>query len=287
MKRREFLQYSALAASSAIVPSQLFADKTTPIGIQLWSVRDAMAKDAKGTLAQLSKQGYKYVEGFGFNNGKWFGLTPSEMKKTLSGLGMSMRSNHLMITTKDFANKTLSDDFKKGVDAAVEVGQQYVICPYMADEDRNKESVKVLCEAFNKAGELCKNKGLQFGYHNHAFEFQTRMNDETMYRYILDNTDPKLVVMEMDLCWAVRGKYNPVDWFRLYPGRFHAVHMKDLASQEKDGSCIIGEGVVNFKEIIANQKLGGIKLFIVELEDYKKTSVEDVAVCYTNLRKIL
>ena len=287
MKRREFLQYSALAASSAIVPSQLFADKTTPIGIQLWSVRDAMAKDAKGTLAQLSKQGYKYVEGFGFGNGKWFGLTPSEMKKTLSGLGMSMRSNHLMITTKDFANKTLSDDFKKGVDAAVEVGQQYVICPYMTDEDRNKESVKVLCETFNKAGELCKSKGLQFGYHNHAFEFQTRMNDETMYRYILDNTDPKLVVMEMDLCWAVRGKYNPVDWFKLYPGRFHAVHMKDLASQEKDGSCIIGEGVVNFKEIIANQKLGGIKLFIVELEDYKKTSVEDVAVCYTNLRKIL
>jgi sugar phosphate isomerase/epimerase len=287
MKRREFLQYSALAASAAIVPSQLFADKTTPIGIQLWSVRDAMAKDAKSTLAQLSKQGYKYVEGFGFNDGKWFGMTPSEMKKTLSGLGMSMRSNHLMLTTKDFTNKTLSDDFKKGIDAAVEVGQQYVICPYMADPDRNKESVKVLCEAFNKAGELCKSKGLQFGYHNHAFEFQTRFEDETMYRYILDNTDPKLVVMEMDLCWAVRGKYNPIDWFRLYPGRFHAVHMKDLASQEKDGSCIIGEGVVNFKEIIANQKLGGIKLFIVELENYKNTSVEDVAVCYTNLRKIL
>jgi sugar phosphate isomerase/epimerase len=287
MKRREFLQYSALAASAAILPSQLFADKTTPIGIQLWSVRDAMAKDAKSTLAQLSKQGYKYVEGFGFNDGKWFGMTPSEMKKTLSGLGMSMRSNHLMLTTKDFTNKTLSDDFKKGIDAAVEVGQQYVICPYMADPDRNKESVKVLCEAFNKAGELCKSKGLQFGYHNHAFEFQTRFEDETMYRYILDNTDPKLVVMEMDLCWAVRGKYNPIDWFRLYPGRFHAVHMKDLASQEKDGSCIIGEGVVNFKEIIANQKLGGIKLFIVELENYKNTSVEDVAVCYTNLRKIL
>ncbi len=287
MKRREFLKSSAaMAASTALLPS-LFADKTTPIGIQLWSVRDAMAKDAVGTLTQLSKQGYKYVEGFGFADGKWFGLTPSEMKKTLGGLGMSMKSNHLMITTKDYANKTLSDDFKKGVDAAIEVGQKYVICPYMADSDRNKESVKVLCEAFNKAGELCKSKGLQFGYHNHAFEFQTRLDDETMYRYILDNTDPKLVVMEMDLCWAVRGKYNPVDWFRLYPGRFHAVHMKDLASQDKDGSCIIGEGVVNFKEIIANQKLGGIKLFIVELEDYKKTSVEDVAVCYKNLRKIL
>ena len=63
--------------------------------------------------------------------------------------------------------------------------------------------------------------------------------------------------------------------------------MKDLATQAKDGSCIIGDGVVNFKEIIANQKLAGFKMWIVELEDYVKTSVEDVAVCYKNLRKIL
>lgn len=288
MKRRDFIQYSAtLAASAALMPSSLFADRTTPIGIQLWSVRDAMAKDAKGTLAQLSKQGYKYVEGFGFNNGKWFGLTPAEMKKTLSGLGMTMKSGHQMITTKDYSNKMLSDEFKKAVDAAAEVGQTHIFCPYMADGDRNKESLKVLTEAFNKAGELCKSKGMQFGYHNHAFEFTTRIDDETMYRYILDNTDSKLVAMELDICWAVRGKYNPVDWFKLYPGRFQAVHMKDLATQEKDGSCIIGEGVVDFKQIIANQKLGGIKLFVIELEDYKKSSVEDVAVCYKNLRKIL
>lgn len=287
MKRRDFLKSSAgIAASATFLPSFL-ADKSTPIGIQLWSIRDALAKDAKGTLTQLSKQGYKYVEGFGFNDGKWFGMTPSEMKKTLSGLGMSMRSSHQMLTTKDFANKTLSDGFKKAVDAAAEVGQRYVICPYMANEDRNKESVKILCEAFNKAGELVKSKGMTFGYHNHAFEFDTRIDDMPMYRHILDNTDPKLVVMEMDLCWVVRGKYNPVDWFKLYPGRFHALHMKDLASQDKDNSCIIGDGIVNFKEIIANQKLGGVKLFIVELEHYKNSSVEDVAVCYKNLRKIL
>ena len=240
-------------------------------------------------MTKLSKQGYKYVEGFGFNQGKWFGLTPKEMKKTLAGLGMTMKSNHVMLSTKDYDRSTriLSDDFKKGVDAAVEVGQSYVICPYMADEDRNKESVSELCEGFNKAGELCKNKGLQFGYHNHAFEFDTRIDNDTMYRYILDNTDPKLVVMELDMCWAVRGKHNPVDLFKLYPGRFPLAHMKDLASVSKDGSCIIGEGVVNFKEIIANQKLAGLKLWIVELEDYKNGSVEDVAICYKNLRKLL
>lgn len=290
MKRRDFIKTTAgLAATSALMPSSFFADKSTPIGVQLWSVRDAMQKDAVGTLTQLSKQGYKYVEGFGFNQGKWFGLTPKEMKKTLSGLGMTMKSGHQMLTTKqyDFDKKMLTDDFKIAVDAAAEVGQTYLINPYMADGERNKESVAKLCDIFNKAGELCKSKGLQFGYHNHAFEFDTRIDNETMYRYLLDNTDSKLVIMEMDMCWVVRGKYNPVDWFKLYPGRFHLAHMKDLASQAKDGSCIIGDGVVNFKEIIANQKLAGLKMWIVELEDYVKTSVEDVAVCYKNLRKIL
>lgn len=288
MKRRDFIQYSAtLAASAALMPSSLLADKSTPIGIQLWSVRDAMAKDAKGTLAELSKQGYKYVEGFGFNNGKWFGMTPSEMKKTLAGLGMTMRSGHQMLTSKDYTNKTLSDEFKKAVDAAAEVGQKYLVCPYMVDDDRNKESLKGLTEAFNKAGELCKSKGMQFGYHNHAFEFTTRIDNEPMYRFIADNTDSKLVALELDICWIVRAKYNPVDWFKIYPGRFHAVHMKDLANQDKDGSCIIGDGVVNFKEVIANQKLAGIKMFIVELEEYKNGSVNDVAVCYKNLRKLI
>ena len=290
MKRRDFIKTTAgLAATSALMPSSFFADKSTPIGVQLWSVRDALQKDAVGTLTQLSKQGYKYVEGFGFNQGKWFGLTPKEMKKTLSGLGMTMKSGHQMLTTKqyDFSKKMLTDDFKIAVDAAVEVGQTYLINPYMADGDRNKESVAKLCEIFNKAGEHCKSKGLQFGYHNHAFEFDTRIDNEPMYRYLLDNTDSKLVIMEMDMCWVVRGKYNPVDWFKLYPGRFHLAHMKDLATQAKDGSCIIGDGVVNFKEIIANQKLAGLKMWIVELEDYVKTSVEDVAVCYKNLRKIL
>jgi sugar phosphate isomerase/epimerase len=290
MKRRDFIKTTAgLAATSALMQSAFFADKSTPIGVQLWSVRDALQKDAVGTLTQLSKQGYKYVEGFGFNEGKWFGLTPKEMKKTLSGLGMTMKSGHQMLTTKqyDFSKKMLTDDFKIAVDAAVEVGQTYLINPYMADEERNKESVAKLCDIFNKAGELCKSKGLQFGYHNHAFEFDTRIDNEPMYRYLLDNTDAKLVIMEMDMCWVVRGKYNPVDWFKLYPGRFQLAHMKDLTTQAKDGSCIIGDGVVNFKEIIANQKLAGLKMWIVELEDYVKTSVEDVAVCYKNLRKIL
>jgi sugar phosphate isomerase/epimerase len=291
MKRRDFLKSSAaLAATAAITPSFFMADKTTPIGLQLWSVRDAMEKDPIGTLKAVSKHGYKFVESFGFNNGKWFGLTPSEMKKNLNGLGMTMRSAHQGMTTKSYdkSTKQLNDEFKKAVDAALEVGQKYVICPYMSDEDRNKESVKLLCEMFNKAGEYCNSKGLRFGYHNHDFEFSTRFDDAPMYKMLLDETEPKLVCFEMDMCWVVRGKYNPVDWFNLYPGRFELSHIKDLADQSKSETAIVGTGIVDFKQVIANQKAAGMKYWIVELENYTKDgSVVDVGVSYKNLRKIL
>ncbi len=291
MKRREFLQSSASLAAAAILPSSLFfADKSTPIGLQLWSVRDAMSKDAKGTLKSVAQHGYKFVEGFGFANGGWFGIPAAELKKTMADMGISMKSSHQMITVKQYkeAGNQLPDDFKKAVDAALIMGQKYIICPYMADEDRNKEGVKILCEAFNKAGEYTKKQGIRYGYHNHAFEFDTRIDDAPMYKMLLDNTDPKLVTFEMDMCWVVRGKYNPVDWFNLYPGRFELSHIKDLAHQSKDESAIVGHGIVDFKQVIANQKKGGMKYWIVELEHYTPSgSVADVGISYKNLRKIL
>jgi sugar phosphate isomerase/epimerase len=292
MKRRDFVKYSSTMAAGALMPSSLldiFDDKNTPFGLQLWSVRDAMQKDPKGTLAMLAKQGYKYVEGFGYDKGSWFGMPLAEYKKVLTGLGLKQRSGHQMLTTKDYdlTKKDISDDAKKAIDDAAAVGQQYIIVPYMTDGDRPKESLKVLCEAFNKAGEYAKKAGLRYGYHNHDFEFTTRVDDAPIYKFLLDNTDPKLVCFEMDMCWVVRGKYNPVDWFNLYPGRFELSHMKDLTTQDKSESCIVGTGIVDFKQIINNQKKAGMKMWIVELEHYKAGSVEDVGVCYKNLRKLI
>ncbi len=292
MKRRDFIKNAsfasaAITAASATTLFDFFADKKTPLGLQLWSVRDAMEKDAKGTLATLAKQGYKFVEGCFYKDGGWFGIPMAEYKKMLAANGLTQKSGHQMITTADFDGKNIKDDVKKAIDDAVAVGQKYFIVPYMADGDRNAEKLKVLCEAFNKGGEYANKAGIRFGYHNHDFEFTTRINDAPMYQFLLDNTEAKLVTFEMDMCWVVRGKYNPVDWFKLYPGRFELSHMKDLATQDKSESCIIGNGIVDFKQIIANQKLAGMKHWIIELEHYKGTSVEDVGVCIKNLKKMV
>jgi sugar phosphate isomerase/epimerase len=290
--RRDFLKTSAVLATGATLPFSLdFLNPPKPVGLQLWSVRDAMGKDAIGTLKTIAKQGYNYVEGFGLSDGKWFGMTAKEFKKALSDVGLYMPTSHIMVTSKSYdkSTKMLNDEFKKNVQSAIEVGQKYFVVPYMADEDRNYETVKMLTEAFNKAGEYCKSKGLRFGYHNHDFEFKKFADGQIMYDVLIQNTDPKLVTYEMDMNWVAAASYNPIDWFKRYPGRFELGHVKDIKKWGAAGSAIIGTGEMDYKTILnpVNQRTAGMKYMIVELEDYVKTSVEDVGDCIKNLRKII
>ncbi len=291
MKRRDFITHTAsIAAFAAFSPNDFFVDKKMPLGIQLWSVRDDMAKNPATTLKAISKLGFNYVEGFGYSGGKWFGLTAKEMKKNLAGSGLTMPSSHINITSKvyDKAKNALTDDFKTAVADALIVGQKYLINPWLIDEDRTPEGIKNLCEAMNKAGEYCKGNGIKFGYHNHWFEFEKEVDGATLYEYILKNTDAALVTQEMDMCWATYAKQNPVDWFKKYPGRFELAHMKDVSNIGGDKvSSIVGEGLVDFKAILDNQKLAGLKMLIVELENYRTTPLQDVGVSLKNLKKMM
>jgi sugar phosphate isomerase/epimerase len=284
--RREFLKTSALAAAGfSLLSNELLAVPKKPatrnIGVQLWSVRDDMGKDAKGTLAKVAKMGYKQVEGFGYSEGKFFGIPTDEYAKVLAGNGLVMPSAHGMITSKDFTNGQLSDDFKRMTDDAKKVGQKYVIAPYMVDEDRPKG--KLMAEMFNKAGEHCKAMGMKFGYHNHDFEF-VKYDGVSLYKTLLDNTDRNLVTFEMDLYWVKYAKENPVEWFKNYKGRFTHFHVKDH-DPVKNVSVEVGEGDINFQQIF-NSKLSGAKYFIVELEAYKRTPLEGIEISLKNLKKL-
>jgi sugar phosphate isomerase/epimerase len=284
--RREFLKTSALGvAGFSLLSNDLWAGPKKPmprnIGVQLWSVRDDMNKDAKGTLEKVAKMGYKQVEGFGYADGKFFGVPTDEYAKLLADNGLKMPSAHLGMTNKDYTNGAMSDAFKKGVEDAKKVGQKYVICPYMVDEDRTKG--KLMAEMFNKAGEHCKAMGMKFGYHNHDFEFK-EYDGVQMYKTLLDNTDKGLVTFEMDLYWVKYAKQNPIEWFKKYQGRFTHFHVKDH-DPVKNVSVEVGEGDINFQEIF-NSKLSGAKYFIVELEAYKRTPMEGVEISLNNLKKL-
>ena len=289
--RRSFMKNAAtFAAATTLIPNLDWLKTEKPIGIQLWSVKEEMADNADKTLKQLARMGYNYVEGFGMKNGKLFDQTIPDFKKMMKEYELKMSSIHHVFTSKhyDTAKKTVTDEWKQTVENALKLGNRYLISPFTEEADRKSpDTYKEFCDMLNKAGEYCKEQNIRFGYHNHAFEFQTKWDGKMLHEVLMENTNPEVVTMELDWMWAVRGGQNVVELFTKYPGRFELAHIKDLEEEGKDDSIIIGEGVIDFENILTNIRKGGTKMLIVELENYQKDPISDVKACLNNLRDIM
>jgi sugar phosphate isomerase/epimerase len=294
MDRRDFIKNSSLAvASSFIIAPNLEVEKRNRYGIQLYSVRDDMKKDPLSTLKALAKMGYHYVEGYGYNNRKWQGTHDlTLMKSMLAESGLTMPSAHFVLKSSDFDAKKgdFTDDFKRLIEDAVAVGQKYFVSSNIVSEDRKDlDAFKNLCHVMNKTGELFKKSGLKLGYHNHDFEFN-KFGETTIFDTMLKEVDPKNLTIQMDMGWVVYANENPLDWFKKFPKRFELSHIKDGnkrgETDKKHTSCIIGKGDVDFKGILDNKKLAGLKMLIVEIEDYVVSPLADAEACLVNFKKL-
>jgi sugar phosphate isomerase/epimerase len=286
--RRTFIKQSALVLTAAsILPGSLLAGVTAKetLGLQLYSVREDMGKDASGTLKKLAEMGYKHVEHANYVEHKFYGYEPKEFKKLLHGLGLKMPSGHTRMNAEDYDNtkKDFTDGWKKTVDDAALLGQSYVISPWLDDSLRkNYDDLVRYLEVFNKCGELCKKSGMKFGYHNHDFEFKVKLNDTTVFDIILNNTDPSLVVQQLDIGNMYNADAKALDIVNKYPGRFISMHVKDeIKSTGRDEpyeSTVLGKGILPVKEIIdLGRKSGGTTLFIIEQESYQGMAPVDCA----------
>lgn len=281
MIRRQFLKTTAMAAAASFaLPDFLSAGPKYPkklIGLQLYSVREDMKKDPLGTLKALSAMGYRYVEHANYIDRKFYGYTPKEFKKILDDLGMKMPSGHTVFQSRHYDKtlKTFTDGWKYTVEDAAYLGQQFVISPSMENHvRRNADELKHFMELFNKNGELCQQYGMKFGYHNHDFEFSEKHGDRTLFDIILGETDPKLVMQQLDMGNMYNGGGDALDIVTRYPGRFESWHVKDeiLASggHEKYESTLLGTGIVPVKKVLdIAVKAGGPNHFIVEQESYQ------------------
>ncbi len=279
LNRRKFLQTGALAvAGSTFMPKQLWASNAkTLTGIQLYSIRDDMKADPAGTLKKLADMGYRYVEHANYVDRKFYGWSATEFKKRLDDLGMKMPSGHTVLGAQhwDESKKDFTDTWKYLVEDAATVGQQFVISPSLAQNLRKSRTELLrFMDIFNKSGELCKKSGMKFGYHNHDFEFSEKLDGEVMYDLMLNNTDPDLVMQQLDIGNLYNGGAKAIDIVKKFPGRFESMHVKDeiLASggHEKYESTILGKGIVNVKEVIdLGKKSGGTIHFIIEQESYQ------------------
>ena len=292
MNRRTFLETSAAAALFAAHPT--WAAETTHeikrVGLQLYTVRNEMPKDFAGTIAKVAETGYKEVEFAGY-----FGHTPKEVREIVDKNGLTAPSAHV-------AYDIVENHWPETLDAAHVVGHKYIVCPWIDEKQRTPDGWKRATELFNKAGEASEKAGVQFCFHNHSYEFTPieGMDGKLAYDYLLEQTNPKFVKMEMDLCWiSVAGK-DPVSYFNKYPGRFPLVHVKDYVNDPNatssyagaTGSVVfkgrladVGQGSIDWKRIFSHSENAGIKHYFVENDDAKKP-FEDIKISYDYLNAL-
>ena len=278
--RRSFLKKSAVALTAAAVfPRLAIAGKASDeivTGLQLYSVRDAMKKDPLDTLTRLAKMGYRNVEHAGYADRKFYGYTVPEFKKVLADLDMKMPCGHTVMRAEHWDSKKMdfTDEWKHTVDDAAEMGQHYVISPWLDESLRTDyDRLSAFLEIFNKSGELCQKSGMKFGYHNHDFEFGEKLNGKKIYDIIMAQTDPNLVTQQLDIGNMYISGGRAAEVLKQYPGRFELIHVKDeikVPNDEKYESTILGKGIIGTKEVIdLGRKMGGTKYFIIEQESYQ------------------
>lgn len=288
MKRRQFIQTTALAASTAMVmPSFSFIEKKV-IGLQLYTLRDVILSDVKGIIKQVSDFGYKKIETYGYNDGMLFGMKSKEFSDLVKSVGMKITSGHYG-TGQSNTSKigTLVNNWEKAVADAKEAGQEFMIIAFLDKTERKSlDDYKRVCELINKKAELCKQYGIRIGYHNHAFEFE-KIDNQVPFDLMLKELDPKLVSMEMDLYWIVAGEQDPLQYFSKYPGRFEQWHVKDMDKVDRKLNPIVGTGTIDFKAIFAKAAQSGMKNFYIEHDTFSGPAIDCAREDFKNLNKIV
>lgn len=273
--RRQFIRSSGLLSAGAWLSPALWGGKALPApGIQLYTFRDDMLSDPRGTLTKLAKLGIRHIESAGSAKGYYYGLTPKEMAQTCKDLGMALRSGHI----------GLNDKFDKTVADAVDSGQEYLICSSMPSQGQTVDNYKRVAEAFNKAGEQCRKANIRFGYHNHEYEFETE-NGKVLYDVLLEETDPKLVYMELDLGWVIVPGKDPLEYFSRFPGRFPLWHLKDMDLTKKH-STEFGKGGLNIQQMFDHAADSGLKYYFIEQEEYTHSPLQSMQENMEYLKKI-
>ncbi|MEO7801704.1 MAG: sugar phosphate isomerase/epimerase [Ginsengibacter sp.] len=270
LTRRHFLKTTTVfSAGFLMAPSCNKNAKNSLIGLQLYTVRDAMQTDVAGTLARVAKIGYTSVEGATYTGSQLFyGMTPAAFAALLKQNGLVMPSAHYRLGEElekgEAVKGTMLHEWDKAVDDAAALGIKYMVCAWLSPSERGgADKYKALAENLNKAGETCKKAGIQLCYHNHDFEFE-KENDVYMYDILLNNTGKDLVKMEVDLYWVSKAGQDPIALFDKHPLRFPLWHVKDMDKTADKAFTEVGNGVIDFKKIFKHADTAGLQYFFVE-----------------------
>ncbi|WP_433780565.1 sugar phosphate isomerase/epimerase family protein [Flavobacterium anhuiense] len=267
ISRRNFIVTTGLAATAVLAsPSFALTMNKKEIGLQLYTLRDELPKDVKGTLEKVAKAGYTTVETYGFSiKDQFWGLTPKELKKILDDNGLKAVSGHYNLGSFLYDGNTA--ELIAAIDAAKVLKNEFLTVPWIDEPFRRSiEDYKKIAARVNEAAKMCKKAGLKLAYHNHDFEFK-KYDGVTGYEILLKETDKDLVYFELDLYWVVHSGNDPLKLFKENPGRFKMWHVKDKDKNNNDLNTEVGSGTIDFKLFFSEAKQSGMVHFFVEQEN--------------------
>jgi sugar phosphate isomerase/epimerase len=254
MARRTFL---ALAGAIPLASRIAAAGSKVPVGLELYSVRDALAKDLMGTVRAVAKLGYEVVE-FYAPYLSWTQQTAADIRKLLDDLGVRCHSTHN--DSKVFT----ADGLQKAIDLNQTIGSRYIVMA-SAGEVTGIDGWKAIGERLNVAAERLKPLGMAAGYHNHGAEWHAVEGQRPME--ILAASTGKDVALQLDVGTCVEAGADPVAWINANPGRIKSMHCKDWAAGGRGYSVVFGEGDAPWTKIFqAAESTGGVEYYLIEQE---------------------
>lgn len=297
MNRRNFIEIMGVLGAAALLPASGTPIHIKPkykMGLQLYTIRDDMAKDPIGSLKAARRMGYRDFEHYGFDaeKGTFYGYPAVDFKKILEDMKLSFSSGHYAFAP--YLERS-DDELTRFVDSCIEgakaVDLSYITWPFLPPEQRTRDNFKLMARKLNRIGERVTAAGLGFAYHNHGFEFED-YGGESGFDIILADTDPELVKLQMDMYWVMHaGKHTPKELIDMQPGRYVMWHIKDMDKVSRDYTEL-GNGSIDYVKILPDPTKSGLEYYYIEQGgNYTHTPMKSIAdsakYCKKRLRKYL
>lgn len=243
--------------------------KRMGIGLQLFTVRDQLAADFEGTLRHVAGLGYEGVEFFHYGD-----IPAARMKELLDELGLKAIGCHIQLSS-------LKDNLQAEIDYLKTIGSKYAVCPWLPEELRSAEAWQQHLVDLAAIGKACTEQGIELLYHNHDFEFSTKIDGQMVFEAMFERIPAENLKVEMDIGWVQFSGIDPVAYIAKYAGRLPIVHLKDYLKESRDPEKTIdtvelGEGSLALNDIIQAASDADVDWIIVEQDSCTNPPLEAV-----------
>lgn len=242
--------------------------KRMGIGLQLFTVRDALAEDFEGTLRKVAAMGYEGVEFAGYG-----GLEAEQLRSLLQELNLKAIGSHISL-------ELLETNLDNEIAYLKTIGAQYAICPWLAPEERDADAWRRHLPNLEKYGKKISEAGLTFAYHNHEFEFEVELEGKMVFDYMYETISPEYLQVEMDIGWVQYSELDPLAYIKKYAGRLPLLHLKDFRSGPKGepiDTVELGRGDLPLMAIIGAASEASVEWIIVEQDRCANPPLQAVA----------